>query len=452
MTTWSDDSPNGRTDSKPTPKKAASNSARTSVGIIQQANLRCLDKAFKQHWNCGENILLCWCLDGKGVQVLPAPHYFLGQFSAGLNEGGTIDRLDALNGNYIRELISGPRQLSPDDFAGAARRLQLSPITVQLPVPLAHKPELFSAIDEMIQRYSINFIDSRAVLLFDIVDFSLVSPFEQTSQLNSLSYSLNAAHNKLLQQNSNINFSRTTTGDGYYVWHKLNTPRANLELFEFMILVIADNAFAGKAVNADKKYGQIIPKIRAGFHIGSHFEFHQVDGMQPGHNSYIVGDVTIELARMLDLAGEGQIFIGDFDTLVPTSLREGAYLIPANSQRFTERAVKLMADLKDIKFANEEIESIHCFLTGETGASGGETVRRFRITDKHGQSRNVYNLKIFIIKAGNSKPVMLGHHDSYLPKRYYRRRGDNKAVVNRKSFGGLPARPGGSISISDDKK
>jgi hypothetical protein len=266
-----------------------------------------------------------------------------------------------------------------------------------------------------------------------------------------LSYSLNAAHNKLLQQNIDISFSRSTTGDGYYVWHNQCSPRANLELFEFMLLVLADNAFAQRAAADHNNYGHIVPKIRTGFHIGSHFEFYQVEGLKPGMNSFIVGDVTIELARMLDQAGEGQIFIGDFNTVVPTSVREGAYLIPADTQRFVERGAKLLASLEGITLSKQKIASIHCFLTGETGASGGETVRRFLITDKHGQSRKVYNLKIFIKKSSGGKPLMLGQHDSNLPKRRYRRKSD--LLADRRLLQGSGrAKPEASIKAFDEKK
>jgi hypothetical protein len=422
-----------------------------SIKIIQHAaNLRCIEQALKQHWNLGQHILLCWCMDKDGIRVLPAPHYFLGQFSMSLNDCQPADRLQALNGSYVRKLISGSRMMTLEDFNGAASRLQLEPVTIKLPAPITDEALLSTEIETLIQRYSINFVKNRAVMLFDIVDFSLVSPFEQTSQLNSLSYSLNAAHNKLLQQNIDISFSRTTTGDGYYVWHNQTSPRANLELFEFMILVIANNAFAQRSVDREKKYGHIVPKIRTGFHIGSHFEFYQVEGLNPGMNSYIVGDVTIELARMVDQAGDGQIFIGDFETQVPTSLSEGAYLIAADTQRFVERAVKLLSGLKGITLSKQEVTSIHCFLSGETGASGGENVRRFLITDKHGRSRKVYNLKIFIKQTNGAKPLMLGKHDSYLPARYGRRKSD-KLAAGRQFPKRERNRSSASIRSFDDK-
>ena len=417
---------------------------------VQQENLRCLDVAFKQQWNLGQNILLCWCLHAEGVQVLVAPHYYLGQFSASLNDCDPVDRLEALNGRYIREMISGSRQLSSTDLKGAASRLQLRPVTISLTTALAPQIEVCQAVDLLIQRYSINYVTSRAVLLFDIVDFSLASPFEQTSQLNSLSYSLNVAHSRLQQQNSEINFSRTTTGDGYYVWHHQQSPRANLELFEFMVLVIAENAMAQRAAYSETSRGQVVPEIRTGFHIGSHFEFYQPEGLMPGMNSYIVGDVTIELARMLDLARPGQIFIGDFDTVIPTSHREGAYLIPVNSQHFVERAVKLMASLQGEMLAEKTIATMHCFLTGETGASGGKTARRFRITDKHGRSRNVYNLRINIRTVNDSESIILGKVNGELPKRQYRRKGDSNKANWLKTASELPSRSAAVITAIDD--
>jgi hypothetical protein len=52
--------------------------------------------------------------------------------------------------------------------------------------------------------------------------------------------------------------------------------------------------------------------IRAAFHIGSHYELYQAEGVNPTVFSYIVGDVTIELARMIEKALPGQVMLGDF--------------------------------------------------------------------------------------------------------------------------------------------
>ena len=387
------------------------------LGIIETAALRYLDRTLKWHWNLGRNILLCWTTAAEGVQVLVAPHFFLGNFTASLTDCAPIDRLDALNGSFIRGLIAGSRYLPPADFKGAASRLELEPVLVTLPVPLLPRPAVVKAIDAIVKRYSITYVKSRAVLLFDIVNFSLVSPFEQTSQLNSLSYSLNSAHNKLLQNNIAVNFSRTTTGDGFYVWHQNVSPRANMELFQFMLLVLADNAIVQRAAREGPGVGQVAPQIRAGFHIGSHFEFFQVEGLKPGMNSFIVGDATIELARMLEKAGPGQVFMGEFNTQVPTSGREGAYLVTADTEGFVERANRQSQDLVGVNLSGKQVKALHCFLTGVNGVSGGQSVRRFCITDKHGRSRNAYNLRVNIRVSDNHTPIILGLQEGNSPKR-----------------------------------
>jgi hypothetical protein len=400
-----------------------------------------LEEALRQQWNLGQNILLCWCVDEYGMQALVVPHYYLSNFSSSLNNTAPKDRLDALNGRFIRDMIASKRLMEQDEFESTARRLEIIPTEVHLPIALTRDPALLDVIEAMVKRYSITFVKNRAVLLFDIVNFSLAMPFEQASQLSSLSYSLNAAYNKLLKKNIKINFNRTTTGDGYYVWHKDTSPRANMELCQFMLLVLADNAIAQR-----KSSGNTVPLIRTGFHIGSHYEFYQVEGLNPSMSSYIVGDVTIELARMVDLAMPGQIFIGDFQISVPTSAREGAYLIDADSQHFVERAGKHMETLRGLELSGEQIESIHGYLTGETGSSAGQSVRRFRITDKHGRSRNVYNMRIHI-HTRKGQPIFLGVQDSQLPKRHYQ--GNDRSALTT-ATAALSRQSPRSISAAED--
>jgi hypothetical protein len=377
----------------------------------RQVQLCEFEEALREQWRLGQNILLCWCVTEAGALLLVAPHYYLGNFSASLSDTSPTDRLDLLNGRFIRQLIAGRRLMSAEDLASTARRLQLTPTLIRSPISLAADAATLDAAEQLIKRYSISYVDSRAVLLLDIVDFSLYSPFEQTSQLNSLSYSLNSAYNKLLKNHIAIDFARTTTGDGFYIWNRELGPRAAVNLFSFMLLVIADNAIARR-----KARGNLVPLLRTAFHLGSHFEFYQVEGINPTLHSYIVGDVTIELARMVDIAIPGQIFIGDFTTMAPTSARVDAFPIEVDSQRFVERAARHLQNLHGIELSGERIEAMHCQLTGETGVSAGQRARRFRITDKHGRSRHAYNLRINIHTSGGSAPLILGIQGYYLPK------------------------------------
>jgi hypothetical protein len=392
-----------------------------AIGILQRGNLKFLEAAIREHWGLGQNIVLCWQATTKGIELLMAPHYFLAQYTAALNQTAVDSRLEALNGLFIKKLISGRRQMKAQSFKGTAKRLGLEPVVIDLPVPIDSDSAAQGLVEELLHRYSISYVDKRAVLLFDIVDFSLFTPFEQTSQLNSLSYSINSSYHKLLKQHIEINFTRTTTGDGFYIWSRDNTPEASLNLYLFMLLVVMDNAIARR-----RAVGNTVPLIRTGFHMGSHYEFYQAEGLNPTMFSYIVGDVTIELARMLDGASPGQIVMGDFETSVPTSSREGAYLIDVDTPRFVERARKKLATLKDWSLSEDKILEVRCYLTGETGASGGETVKTFTITDKHGMTRKTYNVRINI-HMSNSQAIILGmqrrakdHRDVIEQRRYAR--------------------------------
>jgi hypothetical protein len=49
-----------------------------------------------------------------------------------------------------------------------------------------------------------------------------------------------------------------------------------------------------------------VPRLRACFHVGSHYEFYQSEGLNPTSFSYLVGQVTIELARMIEARQPGR--------------------------------------------------------------------------------------------------------------------------------------------------
>ena len=270
-----------------------------AISIVQRGNLKTLEKTLRKQWRLGQNIVLCWSADERGLLVIFVPHYFLGNYCAAGD--------DSDNESFIRELISGQRRNTREEFFAVSERLDVSPTFIKLNTALTENHQVLDAVEQLIKRYGLSYVDSRAVILFDIVEFSLYTPFEQASQLNSLSYSLNSAYNKLLAQGIEINFARTTTGDGYYIWNRELGPGANQDLLYFMLLVVADNAVARAASR-----GNTVPVVRTGYHIGGQYELYQAEGVNPSVFSYIVGDVTIELARMVDLAQAHQILIGDF--------------------------------------------------------------------------------------------------------------------------------------------
>jgi hypothetical protein len=224
-----------------------------------------------------------------------------------------------------------------------------------------------------------------------------------------LSYSLNSAYNKLLAQGVEINFARTTTGDGYYIWNRDLGPTANQDLFVFMLLVVADNIVAQAASR-----GNTVPVIRTGYHIGGHYELYQAEGINPSVFSYIVGDVTIELARMVDLAQANQVLVGDFhcEQAGSTAIKS---ITGVSATSFVNACNRVLPAMHGIQLSGKNVEAMSCHLTESIEEDGQSRPRRFRIVDKHGISRYAYNLQIEIGLEGEN--LCLGLGEAELPSR-----------------------------------
>ena len=345
------------------------------ISIVQRGNLQSLEKILRRQWRLGQNIVLCWCWDERGLLVIFVPHYFLGNYCAPREEEAS----SGANEQYIRELISGRRRKTREDLFAVAARLGASPTFIKLQHPLEESLAVVAAVEQVIRRYGISFVNRRGVLLFDITDFSLFSPFEQASQLNSLSYSMNSAYNKLAGRGVQINFARTTTGDGYYVWNRNQHAEADRDLFHFLLLTLADNALAREASR-----GNTVPVIRSAFHIGSHYELYQAEGVNPTVFSYIVGDVTIELARIIEKAQPNQALVGEFTTADSQS---------SGSDRFVRDSSDAASRLRGLPMMGDPLQRLQCWLSTESNTEAGEVPLAVHITDKHGLRHQAFNLQ-----------------------------------------------------------
>jgi len=377
------------------------------MGLRQRSNLVHLERCLHEHWSLGQNNILSWATLDEGVLILVVPHYAISEYTSSPSSG----KPPRVSPAFITELISGDRQLNFSQMQKVARLLDVQPVYLPLREPLSgHRVET-QIIEKMIRRYGINYIASRAVTLFDIVGFSLLTPFEQMTQLNSLSYSLNSAHAKMLEQDVGINFARSSSGDGFYVWNRDDGLEANVNLYHFMHIVLADNAIA-----RSKSASKAVPRLRACFHVGSCYEFHQAEGLNPTMHDFIVGDVTIELARMIEAALPGQILVGEF-----LADHSGGDLDHTQTQAhmdavtFLQRAQGNLAKLSGLEFSGERVTAIKCYLTGENMGGGQFNIRRLTIRDKHGLSRVAYNAKVNIYRE-NTQPILLGIEDRKLPE------------------------------------
>jgi len=325
--------------------------AYTAPVRLSEAKLRehivVLDQMLYALWNLGENLIFAWTPQPQGLRLLVAPHPLLTEFAQG---GGTPAEYQR-RARLLDELLATQTHLSAPQFDRMASELGLQPHTIAL----GFAPEAGLGLDliaALIARYGIRLVEDRAVILFDAVGFSLLSPLQQVVQLNSLSCSVNAAYARLLDREININFARTTTGDGFYIWNRMRGIEANVELYQLMQFVLADNALARERA----KRPDSVPRLRACFHVGSHYEFHQSEGLNPTSFSYLVGQVTIELARMVERALPGQILMGKFNTLMHDEA-DGEIKRLASID-FVERTRQPLHRLHGLKLAGAEIDEI----------------------------------------------------------------------------------------------
>jgi hypothetical protein len=377
------------------------------MGLRQRSNLVHLEQCLHSEWSLGQNSILSWCPLDDGIFVLVVPHYAIAEYaSAPSSDPGMPQKVSA---HFITELISGERRLSLTQMQKVARLLVIEPKFIPLRQALSDHPVETQIVEKMVRRYGINYVHSRAVTLFDIVSFGLLTPFEQMTQLNSLSYSLNSAHAKMLELDVGINFARSSSGDGFYIWNRDHGLEANVNLYHFMHLVLADNAIA-----RSKTSTKSVPRLRACFHVGSCYEFHQAEGLNPTVHDFIVGDVTIELARMIEAALPGQILVGDFMADLSDQISDADdSQVNLDAVTFLQRAQNNITQLSGLVLSGERVTAIKCYLTGERLESGEFNIRRLHIKDKHGLTRSAYNAKINIYRD-TAQPILLGIEDRKL--------------------------------------
>ncbi len=366
----------------------------------QLVNLKTIEQYLYQYWGLGKNLALGWCPVDQGILMLMIPHYAIASYAV---ENSQYH--DKAMENIAQQLVTGARQRSEEDIGEIARLFEVGIDTIPLPYPLILNETLLVIIEELVKRHGITFVESRAVALFDIVGFSLYKPLEQVTQINSLAYSLNAAHNKMLSKEIDVNFARLTTGDGFYIWNRDTSLQASTNLYHFMHLVLADNAIA-----RNKSKGNSTPLLRTGFHVGSHYEFYPAEDLNPAVYSYIVGDVTVELARIVDQIQPGQVSVAEFKARFPDPDGKPGDCISLNTIDFIRRAQQDLTDLHGVELSGEHITSIQCYLTGHLQDDGQYDIRKFKVTDKHGLTRNTYNAKINIY-CDQASPIYLGIQD-----------------------------------------
>jgi EAL domain-containing protein (putative c-di-GMP-specific phosphodiesterase class I)/CheY-like chemotaxis protein len=319
-------------------------------------------------WGLGRNSLIGWRPADGGIDVLMVPYQKI------------VDHF-----NESQRLLHGRRLMGAATFRQAVELSSARPVHIPLPFRISDDDEQAvptEVVEQVLRRYGITQTNHRAVALFDIVGFSRCEPSQQIAQLNSLECSINTAQEVIHALGKAVDVARTTTGDGFYIWNRQKGALADLDTYLLTLLTVADNAIALR----DGRPG-MVPRLRTCFSVGPHYSYHQVEGLDPRGHDYIVGHVTIGLARMAAKCLPGQILVGDFTR--PTDLDTD----PTNPLEFVINADGAFARYNDIRLHGRTVTGIRCYLTGEARDEGEFDVTRYRIRDKHGLDHHVFNQK-----------------------------------------------------------
>jgi hypothetical protein len=363
---------------------AATGEALTLTPQARQM-LSSLDDALFDVWDLGRNIILVWTREKREFRFLTVRHHAIIET---FDTGSAVQDDVSGAGGFINGIMAGPKFVPPAEFDRICGILGNASRVFHMDLAPAGGPS-DALVTRLVARYGASLVRERAVVLLDAVGFSLRPPLEQVAMLNSLSYSVNSAYRQLLSKDVQINFARITTGDGFYIWNRVRTVDANIALYKLMMLILTDNAVARRKA---KRFP--VPKLRAAFHVGEHYEFYQVEALNPTTFGYIVGQVTIDLSRMIERALPGQILLGDFNIEMSGSGASG--VTRYGTLDFVAKTVARLDQLKGLVVAEDHIENIRCYLTGQPVPGGNFLVNRYQIRDKHGTTRTVYNAKINI--------------------------------------------------------
>ncbi len=357
-----------------------------------------LDDTLFKVWDLGDNLVLAWTRVDCYLRFLAVRHYAIFEMFGAETDGTRPNNAN----NLVIELLAGPKYLTPTEFERICTLLAKAALIVS--VSLEPGVEVSAAlVDSIVTRYGVSLVRDRAVMLLDVVGFSLRAPLDQLAMLNSLNYSVNSACRQLQSRDIRIDFARTTTGDGFYIWNRALGSEATIALYELMMLILADNAVAQRKA---KRFP--VPKLRAAFHVGEHYEFYQVEALNPTAFGYIVGQVTVDLSRLVAKTQPGQILLGDFTFAMDE--HETGQTINCDTQGFVTQAATRLEGLKGLAVADDQIDAIRCYLTGPGETEGLFLVSRYEISDKHDTLRYAYNAKINI-RLRESRPIFLGIQD-----------------------------------------
>ena len=324
----------------------------TKIGAQVAEQLRRLDANLAPMWDLGRNMVAAWSADGRTLRLLVVDFY----------------RLLSIAEEHPA-ILRGSRYRTAEAFEDLRKLLAVEPWEIHCEFRVGSKRDEvpWRTVERLVRRYAIMETTNRAVILLDIVGFSKLTSIQRIAQLNSLEYSINISQ-RLLQQNGlSVELAKSTTGDGFYIWNRETGAMPNIALFIVLTFILADNALCNT-----KDTKSFVPLLRAAFSIGSHLSYHQIEGMMPRGYDYIVGDVTISLARLIEKAHPKQILIGEFKDASAEANT------PTDTVEFIQRIQRLIRKFHGVSLGDTPISELNLSLTNSRKCSGQEHSHHLR--------------------------------------------------------------------------
>jgi hypothetical protein len=342
-----------------------------------------VNQALEAHWNLGQYVILAWSFDHDAILILRAPFASLSHFiDLRSSNGRSMSHIKP--DEFLSSVLSGSRLMSRHEIAWIAKTLNAEVCKI----PFHNTGSLTALETEQI----------------DIVDFSLVDPIKQITLINSISLSLNWAEQQLRTLGARAIIARSSTGDGFYVWNRDEGPNSIRDLYSLLNLTLTNNALQAAVDDLGS-----VPKLKVAFHIGNYCDLYQCNHLRPDNDSIIVGNVTVELARILSAAQPGQILMGDF--LLTSQVHTPSPRDTTDTVGFIAKHQEFLDQIAPFKVDGHNVLGVRCYLTGSAGRRGQYNVSLYRVSDKHGKQRDVFNAKLNI-HLDSGAVIPLGIQDS----------------------------------------
>jgi class 3 adenylate cyclase len=347
--------------------------------------LRAVHQALYDLWQFGGNALVGWMPTLRGIEVL------------------TVPKIRLFNSKSLpRRVFSGERLMDRQTFNDVSNALGVQSVELRLPLRVGDGPGALpvAAIEPGFSRFAVTRTEHRAVILFDIVGFSRFSPEEQACQLATLEFALNIAVEATREQGIALDADRSTTGDGFYVWNRNEGFDADVNLFAALVMFLTYHSLLRRRV----KLASAVPTIRTAISIGSHYAYRQPNREGTRESEYIVGDVTISLARLMAKTAPEQFMIGDFKR---PDEKTGEVL---SADNFVNLVAQRLQEVKGLSVLGNKLQRFSLYLTGPRLADGNFGIQKLKIVDKHGFEHFGYNGKVNVfLESGETFYCGLQH-------------------------------------------